>query len=234
MQHNLFAQPFFSSYSKLRLYKHKKLEMKAQASNLSSNKRTFDFIFSLFFIAMIFSWLFPIIAIIIKLTSRGPVLFVQDRVGINGTIFKCYKFRTMKTTWKKDTYCPTTKEDCRITRIGSILRRTNLDEFPQFINVLKGEMSIVGPRPHAVSFHNTYAGFIDCIDDRLLVKPGITGLAQIKGYRGDVLDFEENKFRLKKRVGFDIYYIKSWNFKLDLWIIYTTIEQMVFKKTRGH
>jgi len=234
MQHNLFAKPFSSSYTGFQLYKQKKLETKAQDSNLSFYKRTFDLTFSILVILCVFSWLYPLIALIIKLTSRGPILFVQERVGINNTVFKCYKFRTMKTTWKKNAYSPTAENDCRITPVGSFLRRTNLDEFPQFINVLKGDMSIVGPRPHAVSFHNTYADFIDCIDDRLLVKPGITGLAQIRGYRGDVLDFEENKFKLKKRVRFDIYYIKTWKFKLDLWIIYKTFEQMICRKTKGH
>jgi putative colanic acid biosynthesis UDP-glucose lipid carrier transferase len=140
----------------------------------------------------------------------------------------------MKKTWIKDGYTPTSVSDQRITKLGHFLRKTNLDELPQFINVLKGEMSIVGPRPHALSFHRTYASYIDFIDKRLLVKPGITGLAQIKGYRGDVKDPEENKFRTKTRIYFDVTYIKKWSFRMDLWIIHTTFLQMVLSKTNGH
>ena len=131
-------------------------------------------------------------------------------------------------------YTPTSSEDNRITFMGRFLRKTNLDELPQFLNVLKGDMSVVGPRPHAVAFHHTYASFIDFINDRLLVKPGITGLAQIRGYRGDVKDFEENKFRTKKRITLDILYIKLWSFKTDIWIVYTTFMQMIFRQTNAH
>jgi putative colanic acid biosynthesis UDP-glucose lipid carrier transferase len=131
-------------------------------------------------------------------------------------------------------YTPTTKGDTRITAIGAFLRKSNLDELPQFLNVLRGDMSVVGPRPHAVAFHHTYASFVEFIDDRLLVKPGITGLAQIRGYRGDVKDFDENKFRTRKRIIYDILYIKMWSFRTDLWIIYTTFRQMLIKQTNGH
>ena len=202
--------------------------------NISFTKRAFDIFFSFAVTLFIFSWLFPLIALLIKLNSRGPVFFIQYRVGLNGQLFKCYKFRTMKAADVKYMYTPTASGDNRITAIGKFLRKTNLDELPQFFNVLKGQMSIVGPRPHAVAFHKTYASFIENIDVRLLVKPGITGLAQIRGYRGDVLDFEENKFRTKKRIAFDILYIKLWSFKTDMWIVYITVVQMLGRKTNGH
>jgi putative colanic acid biosynthesis UDP-glucose lipid carrier transferase len=212
----------------------KELELKAFEINISFGKRFFDILFSLMVIILVFPWLFPIIGLLIKLNSRGPILFIQDRVGLNGKHFKCFKFRTMRVERVKYMYTPTSKKDDRITGIGRLLRSSNLDELPQFLNVLMGDMSIVGPRPHAVAFHHTYASFIDFIDDRLLVKPGITGLAQIRGFRGDVKDFDENKLRTRKRVTFDILYIKLWSFKMDMWIVYTTFAQMVFRKTNAH
>lgn len=209
------------------------LIVKAHFINNSKGKRLFDILFSLLVVCLVFSWLFPIIALLIKLTSRGPVFFIQDRVGLNGNIFKCYKFRTMKTAPVKYMYTPTDSSDSRITAIGRFLRDSSLDELPQFINVLKGDMSIVGPRPHPIAFHKTYASFVDTIDNRLLVKPGITGLAQIQGYRGDVKDFEINMLRTKKRVAFDILYIKLWTLKRDIWIVYTTFMQVTTNKSSG-
>lgn len=193
----------------------------------SLGKRFFDVAFAIFVILFVFSWLFPIIALLIKLTSHGPIFFVQKRVGLNGNIFNCYKFRTMRVSSVKDMYTPTDGKDPRVTVIGHFLRDSSLDELPQFFNVLKGEMSIVGPRPHPCAFHKTYASFIDSIDDRLMVKPGITGLAQIRGYRGDVKDFRENMSRTKKRVALDVLYIKVWSFKTDIWIVYTTFLQVI-------
>ena len=210
------------------------LEIKAFAVNTSFRKRAFDIFFSFFVIFFIFSWLFPLIALLIKITSKGPVLFVQDRVGLNGNTFKCFKFRTMKVADVKYMYTPTDKSDSRITLIGQFLRKTNLDELPQFFNVLKGDMSIVGPRPHPIAFHNEYATYIDNIDLRHLVKPGITGLAQINGYRGDVLDKDENKKRTAKRIAYDLEYIQNWSFQLDLKIILTTVSQMISNQTNGH
>lgn len=131
-------------------------------------------------------------------------------------------------------YTPIAKGNQSITKIGAFLRKTNLDEMPQFINVLLGDMSIVGPRPHAIPFHQTYASFIDFIDFRHLVKPGITGLAQIKGYRGDVTDFEENKMRTIIRIKYDVQYIRIWSFKLDMIIVWKTALQMLGGKTNGH
>jgi lipopolysaccharide/colanic/teichoic acid biosynthesis glycosyltransferase len=208
-----------------------KLAFKANRVTSSFFKRFLDIFFSVFFLLFIFSWLYPLIAIAIKLDSRGLALFVQERVGLNGKIFKCYKFRTLKTggtTLDKDSLF--NSEYIPVTKVGGFLRKYNLDELPQFINVLVGNMSIVGPRPHAIPFHNLYAEYIEEINLRLLVKPGITGLAQIKGYRGDVRNEEENKRRTQLRVDYDIQYIKNWNIKLDVWIIYITIAQMFGRK----
>lgn len=193
----------------------------------SRSKRIFDIIFSIALMVLVLSWLFPIIALLIKIGSKGPVLFVQDRVGLDGKIFKCFKFRTMKTCSVKYMYTPTEGKDPRVTKFGYLLRNTSLDELPQFLNVLKGDMTIVGPRPHPIAFHKTYATFINNIDQRLFVKPGITGLAQVKGYRGDVKDFEENRYRTKKRIALDLFYIRNWSIKTDLWIVYITFLQTI-------
>lgn len=212
-----------------------KSDLIIKSADVNSNiwKRTFDIIFTLLLMFFVFIWLIPLTALLIKISSKGPVFFIQDRIGLNGNIFKCYKFRTMKVSSVKYMYTPTDRRDPRVTSIGQFLRKSNLDELPQFFNVLKGEMSIVGPRPHAIAFHKTYATFIEYIDDRLLIKPGITGLAQIRGYRGDVKDFEENTYRTKKRIVFDILYIRQWSLKRDFWIVYTTFMQMLGRKTGG-
>jgi putative colanic acid biosynthesis UDP-glucose lipid carrier transferase len=131
-------------------------------------------------------------------------------------------------------YTPTISDDPRITKVGKFLRKSNLDELPQLINVIQGNMSIVGPRPHAIAFHEKYAQFVTNIDKRLMVKPGITGLAQIRGFRGDVSDENENRKRTCKRIAYDIIYIKNWTLKLDIFIIITTAKQMIFRKTNGH
>lgn len=210
------------------------IETRAIYPNVSIAKKLLDFFFSFFLLIFVFSWLFPLIALAIKIGSRGPVLFIQNRIGLNGEVFKCFKFRTMVVDDGRYMYTPVSKGDTRITKVGAFLRRSNLDELPQFINVLLGDMSIVGPRPHAVAFHQTYSSFIEYIDARHLVKPGITGLAQIKGYRGDVKDFEENKKRTVTRIKLDIQYIKMWSFMLDLDIINKTILQMFGRKTNAH
>ena len=209
------------------------IETRAIYLNVSIVKKSLDFFFSLFLLVFVFSWLFPLIALIIKIDSNGPVFFIQNRIGLNGEIFRCFKFRTMVLDNGRYMYTPVSKGDTRITRVGAFLRKTNLDELPQFINVLLGDMSIVGPRPHAVAFHQTYSSFIEYIDTRHLVKPGITGLAQVKGYRGDVPNFEENKTRTVTRIKYDIYYIKMWSLKLDMFIVYKTILQMLGRKTNA-
>ncbi|MFD0834727.1 undecaprenyl-phosphate glucose phosphotransferase [Mariniflexile aquimaris] len=180
-------------------------------------KRLFDILFALFIIIFVLSWLTPILAILIKLESKGPVFFKQSRNGFNYQEFDCYKFRSM-TPNKEAHLHQATKGDLRITKVGAILRQTSIDEFPQFFNVLFGDMSVVGPRPHMVSHTNMYAQRIDKFMVRHFVKPGITGLAQVSGYRGEV---EKDK-DIINRVKFDIFYIENWSLWLDLKIIVQT------------
>jgi len=205
---------------------HQDLVIKAENINHNLLKRLFDILFSIILFCLVFIWLFPLISILIKLYSSGRIFFVQDRVGLNGTIFKCYKFRTLPEKDINEEEKFVSSENIPVTGIGKFLRKLNLDELPQFINVLKGDMSIVGPRPHAIAYHNKYAEYIEQIDLRLLVKPGITGLAQINGYRGDVADEELNKLKTIKRIELDIQYIDQWSFINDLKIVMTTFLQM--------
>ncbi|MFN3874109.1 MAG: undecaprenyl-phosphate glucose phosphotransferase [Ignavibacterium sp.] len=196
-------------------------------------KRSFDIVFSLFVIIFIFSWLFPLIALLIKLNSKGPVFYLQERVGVRDQKFRCYKFRTMRTDMQKVEFRPVTVDDPRVTPIGKFLRKSNIDELPQFFNVLKGEMSVVGPRPHPIPFHNKYSEYFEAIKLRHNVKPGITGWAQVHGYRGDVPDEEENRKRTLQRIKYDLWYIENWSFKLDLQIIMMTVWQMITGKTNA-
>ncbi|MBN1214618.1 MAG: undecaprenyl-phosphate glucose phosphotransferase [Candidatus Lokiarchaeota archaeon] len=190
-------------------------------------KRTFDTFFSLLFFVVIFSWLFPIIALLIKLNSKGPVFFKQVREGRNNKQFLTYKFRTMRTDCsdldENGKFKQATKDDPRITKIGKFLRKTNLDELPQFINVLKGEMSVVGPRPHLSLLADKSKEEINFYMVRNLVKPGITGWAQVNGYRGETKKIAQ----MLKRVEYDIWYIEHWSFFLDIQIIILTIWNML-------
>lgn len=182
-------------------------------------KRTFDIIFSVLVLLFICSWLFPIIAILIKKSSKGPVFFIQKRYGFHEEVFNCFKFRTMVVN--EDSASKTTSvNDKRITKIGKFLRKTSLDEMPQFINVLKGEMSIVGPRPHMLAVDNYYKPKIGRYTLRSLANPGITGLAQVNGLRGDSGDVE---IEMNKRILADAFYIRNWSFILDIVIILKTI-----------
>ncbi len=194
-----------------------------QESHSRVLKRIFDLMFSSLAFIFLFSWLFPLIALIIKLESKGPVFFVQDRWGRNGKKFKCYKFRSMRPESKdvneKDEFQQAKKNDPRITRVGAILRKTSLDELPQFINVLKGEMSVVGPRPHAHEHNIRTKDQVESYLVRHWVKPGITGWAQVNGFRGETKAIED----MQKRVEFDIWYIENYTFWLDIRIIFMTI-----------
>ena len=180
-------------------------------------KRTFDVIFSLFVIVFLLSWITPIIALIIKIESRGPVFFKQTRNGIKFREFICYKFRSMIENNDADIQ-QATKNDKRVTKIGKILRKTSLDELPQFFNVLIGNMSVVGPRPHMIKENERYSKTVDKFMVRHFVKPGITGLAQVKGFRGEVETDED----IINRVKYDIYYLENWSLILDLNIVFLT------------
>jgi putative colanic acid biosysnthesis UDP-glucose lipid carrier transferase len=181
-------------------------------------KRTFDIVFSIFVLLFICSWLFPIIATIIKINSKGPILFKQKRLGRDRKEFWCYKFRSMYVNNDSDKQMAR-KGDARITSVGRVLRKTSLDEFPQFWNVLKGNMSIVGPRPHMTVQNAQYQAIINNYLVRQLIKPGITGWAQVNGYRGEI----ETDLDIKNRVSYDIWYLENWSFFLDIKIIYLTV-----------
>ncbi len=180
-------------------------------------KRLFDVLLASFVIIFILSWLTPILAILIKLESKGPVFFKQARNGFNYQEFDCYKFRSMTPNKNADLH-QATKGDLRITKVGAFLRKTSIDELPQFFNVLYGDMSVVGPRPHMVSHTNIYARSVDKFMVRHFVKPGITGLAQISGYRGEI---EKDK-DIINRVKYDIFYVENWSILLDLKVIFQT------------
>lgn len=188
-------------------------------------KRGFDVVFSILAIVFIFSWLFPLIAILIKLTSKGPVFFSQDRTGRDGQTFKCYKFRSMEVNGDSDNK-QATKNDTRITKIGAILRKTSLDELPQIINVVLNNMSLVGPRPHMLKHTEEYRLLVDKFMVRHFAKPGLTGWAQILGFRGETKTVKD----MKNRAMADIWYIENWSFMLDLKIILRTVWTMLFKK----
>ncbi|WP_158728065.1 MULTISPECIES: exopolysaccharide biosynthesis polyprenyl glycosylphosphotransferase [unclassified Flavobacterium] len=181
-------------------------------------KRVFDIVFSLIIIAGVLSWLTPILAIFIKLESKGPLLFIQKRNGLNYKEFFCYKFRSMELNDEAHLN-QVSKNDIRVTRVGRFIRKTSIDELPQFFNVLLGEMSVVGPRPHMVSHTQMYALTVDKFMVRHFIKPGITGLAQTKGFRGEV----ETDKDIINRVKYDIFYMENWSILLDIKIIFLTI-----------
>lgn len=181
-------------------------------------KRAEDLVLGSIIMVMISSLMLAI-AIGIKLTSRGPVFFKQDKYGLSGQKIKVWKFRSMRVMENADTVIQATKNDPRVTKFGSFLRRTSLDELPQFINVLQGSMSIVGPRPHAVTHNEQYRKQVENYMIRHKVKPGITGLAQINGFRGEI----DALYKMEKRVQYDIEYIQNWSLWLDIKIIIKTI-----------
>jgi putative colanic acid biosysnthesis UDP-glucose lipid carrier transferase len=185
-------------------------------------KRTFDILFSLLVIIFVFPVLFPILAILIKIFSKGPVFFKQLRTGKDNVEFVCYKFRSMNINDLANE-AQAVRGDGRITWIGKFLRKTNLDEIPQFINVLKGQMSVVGPRPHMLKHTEEYSQIVDKFMVRHFVKPGITGWAQVNGFRGET----SNSQKMEKRVEFDVWYLENWNFILDLKIVFRTLFNMI-------
>lgn len=181
-------------------------------------KRAFDVIFSLLVIVLLLSWLFPVLAVLIKLQSKGPVLFRQQRSGRNDEPFWCYKFRSMRVNHASDQK-QATKGDDRITPIGRFLRKSSLDELPQFFNVLWGSMSVVGPRPHMLSHTEEYKALIGQFMVRHFMKPGITGWAQVNGFRGET----KEDGSMEKRVEHDIYYLENWTGMMDVKIVFMTI-----------
>lgn len=185
-------------------------------------KRAFDVVFSLLFLCTLFIPILIIVTIVTKITMPGPVFFRQKRNGLNDKEFYCYKFRSMKVNAQADTL-QATKDDPRKTRWGNIMRKTNIDELPQFINVLLGDMSIVGPRPHMLKHTEEYSRLIDKYMVRHFVKPGITGWSQVTGYRGETKELKDMEGRI---IG-DIWYIEHWSFWLDLYIIYKTVANAV-------
>lgn len=186
-------------------------------------KRGFDIVFTVLFFVLIGWWLLPLIALLIKLSSKGPIIFKQERWGLNNEKIICYKFRTMVAEMHDllddGSFNQATKNDQRITRIGRVLRQTNFDELPQFWNVLVGNMSVVGPRPHATPMNIESMHSVDNYMLRHIILPGITGWAQVNGLRGET----KTPGRMQKRVNYDLYYIHRWSFWLDLQIVLQTI-----------
>lgn len=197
-------------------------------------KRVFDIFFSLIVIIFVLSWFMPLIALLIRLDSKGPALFIQERYGMRKKPFKCLKFRTL--TYQKNSsveFEPIVKKDPRVTRVGRVLRKTNLDELPQFINVFKGDMSVVGPRPLIKGADQVYQRVFEDIKMRYNVRPGVTGWSQINGLRGEVADEEESKQHITEKMKFDLWYIENWSMKFDIQIILITIWQMIRGDTKG-
>ena len=186
-------------------------------------KKLFDVLFSILFFIVIGWWLLPIIALLVWIDSRGSVIYKQERWGVNNKPIICYKFRTMQVNKSQDDFEQTSRNDPRVTSLGKILRKFSLDELPQFWNVLKGEMSVVGPRPHPTPMNIASMETVNNYLKRHIVKPGISGWAQINGSRGEVRTHQE----MEQRVNFDLYYIHRWSFTLDLQIILQTIIKML-------
>jgi putative colanic acid biosynthesis UDP-glucose lipid carrier transferase len=186
-------------------------------------KEIFDKIFSILFFLIIGWWLFPVIIILIKLDSKGPAIYKQERWGFNNKHIVCYKFRTMIMPLLTDPFEQTSKDDPRVTRIGKWLRMSSIDELPQFWNVVMGEMSIVGPRPHPTPMNIESMNNVQNYLKRHLVKPGITGWAQINGCRGEVRTIKD----MTRRVNLDLYYIHRWSMTLDLQITLQTIIKLI-------
>lgn len=187
-------------------------------------KHLFDIGFSILVIIGIFPWLFPILILLVKLSSKGPVFYKQIRSGENNKNFVCFKFRSMRNNNGK--FAQATKDDPRVTKIGAFMRKTNLDELPQFFNVLLGQMSVVGPRPHPVELDEQFKILVNEYRVRHFAKPGVTGWAQVNGYRGETKELID----MKTRVDYDIWYIENWSFFLDLKIIFLTAFGMLRKQ----
>jgi len=197
-------------------------------------KKSFDLLITTLLFVFIFSWLWPLLALLIKISSPGPVFFRQERWGIHGKSFICYKFRSMvresRDADENGRYQQARRNDWRVTRLGRFLRRCNLDELPQIINILKGEMSMVGPRPHPTFMNLESKNLVPHYQLRHLIKPGITGWAQVNGLRGET----GNPELLRKRVEYDIWYIENWSLWLDIRIVLISIWLMLKGDPRAY
>lgn len=211
--HNVEAKVFDNG--KIPVISYRKLPLRFTANAMV--KRLFDIIFSSMALLVLCPTIFLLLALLIKLTSKGPVFFIQLRPGYNNKMFKCFKFRTM--VINSEGHKQTAKKDSRITPIGAFLRKTSLDELPQFINVLKGDMSVVGPRPNLTAQLEQYGKIIEDYTQRHAVAPGITGYAQISGYRGATNTIED----MQKRVDHDLWYMENWSVRFDIQIIVNTV-----------
>jgi putative colanic acid biosysnthesis UDP-glucose lipid carrier transferase len=187
-----------------------------------ASKRVFDIVLSALVILLVLSWLAPLMAVLIKLSSKGPVFFFQKRVGRFGRSFTCIKFRTMIVNPEADRRSAS-ENDRRITRFGKFLRQSNMDELPQFFNVLLGHMSIVGPRPHMYADCREFSTVVPRYKLRSLVKPGITGLSQVKGYHGQVISME----CIYQRYIWDVFYVRNASLWLDMRIVAITAVQRI-------
>jgi putative colanic acid biosynthesis UDP-glucose lipid carrier transferase len=196
--------------------------MKTSITDYLIAKRAFDLLFSLFIIVFVLSWLLPVLFLVIWFDSRGPVFFIQKRVGKNGKMFRCLKLRTMVINPDADIR-QATVGDPRITRVGRFLRNSSLDELPQFFNVLAGSMSVVGPRPHMLADDLRFAELIKGYGERSIMKPGITGMAQVKGYKGPAPDFTS----IFHRYQWDAFYVRNAHMMLDLRIVIDTFMDMM-------
>lgn len=208
------------------------LNLKGRLARLSKSKRLVDITLSSIGLVVI-ALLYPIIALGVKLSSRGPIVFKQDRIGVNGEIFQVYKFRTMHLNdgnQSDDKPTVTQVGDKRLFAFGSLLRKLNLDELPQLLNVLNGEMSLVGPRPYPVEEGLYWSKTLENFDLRYFVKPGITGLAQVTGYRGGTLDEDHMSERLRR----DLKYVEMFSPEMDLKIVWKTVLQMLHLNTGAH
>ncbi|UOG72764.1 exopolysaccharide biosynthesis polyprenyl glycosylphosphotransferase [Hymenobacter tibetensis] len=201
---------------------HHTTSTQAKSSVNAVVKRAFDLFFASLVVVLLLSWLVPLIALLIKADSRGPVFFKQLRTGKGGKPFYCLKFRSMRINADAD-HKQASRNDSRITKLGAFMRKTSIDELPQFINVLRGEMSVVGPRPHMLRHTEDYSRVIANFMERHQVTPGITGWAQVEGHRGET----KETAAMEKRVNADIHYIRNWSFLLDLKIVALTVRQAV-------
>jgi len=216
LEHNVYT----GKNGKFPILVHRAEPLENKANEI--RKRAFDVVFSSFVIVFVLSWLIPVLGIIIKLNSKGPVFFKQLRSGKDNKPFYCFKFRTMTENADSDTK-QTFKGDMRVTKVGAFLRKTSIDELPQFINVLLGDMSVVGPRPHMLKHTEDYSAVIDKYMVRQFLTPGITGWAQVNGFRGETKETE----LMSKRVEADLWYLENWSFLLDVRIVILTIWQAI-------